>query len=284
MSPDPGCPRIHAGEDVTYMSRLHRADGYEYNEGGAAEEAARRLMAFSKTLDARDLIRLKRSVESFPKNAKLVAMAHDLAKSWKMAERTLQDWISIARAHSEHTISLFGEGKIGKDKLSLLAYADFSNPAHREFLVDKTIEEDITMPELARVRDWIYKGKHPLEAIDIVRNRRPEQSFGRAKEIELKKLVSDLGRDGIDWRRTCELIRMIGKIQMIQDGKFKIDLLGELAAMRVAVDDMSRYVKEIEALIPKEVFQAFVAEYREEPSPKEAPDPVGYLPAPKDGK
>ena len=242
-------------------------------------------MAFVKTLGSADLLRLRKDVEKFPPDWPKIKAAKELSRKWAMKPDNLQRWITVACGLPEESIHFYDD--LGKDKAYELATLEVGNPSHRVYLVEKAVTEGLTLMEICRVKEYVEQGRSPVEAIDIVKGRRPEKPLTRKDQLSLGKLVQNLVKDGKDWRVTCNLIRLMGKIQVLQNNRLCGDLLTDIVAIQVEADDMRRHVEEILKDIPKELTDAFVAEYRRdsEPADGDLPRPpiidVDFLPAPK---
>lgn len=244
-------------------------------------------MPFDKTLSSADAVKLKIEAEAFSPKMSRRQIAKKLFKSWKMKLRTMEDWLSLVQNLSPTSLSYVDT--LGKGKLSIIASADFTNPSYRDFLVEKTVEESLTSSDLQRIREFIYTGRNPIEAIEIVKGRRPEKTFNKNDRLTLGKIVKDLERAGLDWRNHAETLKLMGKIQVVQGNQLRSSILYDILSMKVAVDDMSRFIEQVLGAVPKEVMDALMAEFRsddaqvhETPVKKETRE-VRLLAAPGEG-
>lgn len=217
------------------------------------------------TYTAHDLRKLKKEIEKFPVKTSIAKIGKELCGSWGKTERTLKRWIIIAMSYSDEIIDLFEAGKINRNRLSRIAESDFPNPAYKEFLARKAIELNLSYRQLDEIHEYIKAGRSPKEAIDITQGVRPAKPITRNDALSIERLVKEWEKDGFAWRQRAELIQQQGKIQVVQNGRLSNRIAYTLAAMKVIVGDMNRYVEDLWKEVPQELRDAVEAEFRGEP-------------------
>lgn len=240
------------------------------------------------TYTADDIRKLKEEMKKLPVSLSRAGLAKKIGELWKKDPEVIERWLVVAESFSEEVIDLFDAGKINRNRLQAIARGDYVNPSYKDFVAKKAIEENLSKGEIDQIRVLIQKGRHPMEAIDILRGRRPERPITRNDELSIDKIVKELEKDGFSFRQRFEVLRAMGKIQILQNGQLKDRLAYTIAAMKVIADDMKRFTDEMWAQVPKETQEAVAAEFRDDPSPREDPEPgeteieaeIQVLPAP----
>ena len=124
---------------------------------------------------AADIRRVKALVVKMPEGWTMAKMAKNLSEAHGKPERAMKRWVIVALSFSDEMIDLFELGKINAHRLCRVAESDYPNPAYKEFVVRKAIEKNLSYQELDEVYRHVKGGKHPSEAIDIVRGVRPDK-------------------------------------------------------------------------------------------------------------
>jgi hypothetical protein len=215
---------------------------------------------------AADIRNLKKDISSMPPGLSRAAISKRLCEKWKMGDGAMKRWLSVAESFSDEVIDLFESNQINRNRLNEIARNDYKNPSYRDFLARKAVECNLSTKELREIRDYVHKGRHPLEAIDILRGKRPERPITRNDEMSIDRIAKEWEKDGFSWRQRAEIIRAMGKIQALQNGELKNRIMYSLSAMKVAVDDMKRYIDELWKEVPVEMQEAVMAEFRGSPS------------------
>jgi len=221
--------------------------------------------ATENSFTAVDLRRLQEEVKKFPQGTSRLAISKELAKTWKKAPETMERWLQVSMSFSSEIVSRFERGEINRDRLNMIAKCRFTNPSWKTYLAEKVIEEGIKEKEFRQVRDYIYAGRHPKEAIDIVKGRQSDRPITRNEELTIGKVIRDIEQTGISWRKSWELLRSMGKIQILQKGTLKAKLIYDILAMKVACEDVRRFVDEMAEDIPKDMMEAIRAEITGKP-------------------
>jgi len=218
---------------------------------------------FKRRLGPDEILRLRARVLEFPEAATIANIVREVAKEWPGMEKgALQDLVTVSRRLSEDSVRLYAEGKIGIERLSTIAHADFHNPSFRDSLAEKAATQGLGLDEIRKARDFILKGRTPAQAVDIIKGRRSEKPMTRIDELTLPKLITRLERSGLDWRRTFEMIRTVGQIQFVKDQRILVHVVEEVIRMEVARVDMELYLKRILEELPRDVVEHVVDEYR----------------------
>lgn len=241
-------------------------------------------MAYTENMfTAADIRKLKVELKKFPAGMSRSSMAKKIAESWKQNVDRIDRWITLAESFSDEVVDLFDAGKISRSCLQEIGRSDFGNPAYKDFLARKAIEENLSTGEIKEVREYIRSGRHPTEAIDILRGRRSEKPITRNDNLSMERIVRELEKDGFSFRQRYILLKGMGKIQVLQNGEIKDRLAYTLAAMKVIADDMKRFTDEVWDQVPKEIQDAVAAEFSGQFVPEEAHkepvDEIKILPA-----
>lgn len=223
------------------------------------------------TYTAADIRNLKEEMKRHPVSISRASLAKRIDESWKKGAEVIERWLVIAESFSDEVLDLLEAGKINRSRLQAIARGDYVNPAYKDFVARKAVEENLSKEEIDQVRGFIQSGRHPTEAIDILRGRRPEKPITRNDQLSIDKIVKELEKDGFSFRQRAELLRSMGKIQILQNGQLKDRLAYTIAAMKVIADDMKRFTDEMWANVPIEIQEAVTAEFTGTP-PSEAPD------------
>jgi len=228
-------------------------------------------MAFTlNAYTAKDIRKVKEAIKQFPVNSSRSSMAVQLAALWNDDNEKIERWIRIADSFSDEVLDLLEAGKINRNCLNEIAKSKYPNPSYKDFIAKKTVEFNLSKKDLHEIRDLLNAGRHPVEAIEIVRGIRSEKPITTNDAISIDRVVKEWERDGFAWRQRAEIIRQQGKIQVLQQGQLKSRIVYSLASMKVAVDDMKRYVDEIWKEVPIDMQRAMEAEFRGEPQAPEA--------------
>lgn len=216
--------------------------------------------ATQNSFTALDLRRLQEEVKRFPAGTSRLSISKDLSKVLKKAPEILERWLQVSMSFSSDIISRFERGEINRERLNMIAKCRFTNPSWKTYLAEKVIEEGIREKEFIQVRNYIYAGRHPKEAIDIVKGRQSEKPITRNEELTLGKIVRDIEQTGLSWRKSWEFLKSMGKIQILQNGSLRAKLIYDILAMKVACEDVRRFVDEMAEDIPKDMMEAIRAE------------------------
>jgi hypothetical protein len=223
-------------------------------------------MAFTENAySAKDLRKVKEAVKKFPPKMSRASMAAQLSAEWNTDSNRIERWITIASSFSDDTIDLFEKGKISRNCLNEIAKSKYPNPSYKDFVAQKAVEFNLSKKDLEEIHVHLNAGRHPVEAIEIVRGIRSEKPITKNDAMSIDRIVKEWERDGFAWRQRAEIIRQQGKIQVLQEGQLKSRILYSLAAMKVATDDMRRYIDELWREVPPDMQKAFEAEFRGEP-------------------
>lgn len=222
-------------------------------------------MSFTQnTFEAGDIRKLKVELKTRPASLSRSALSREIGKDWSMDPDLIERWLTIAESFSDEVIDLFEAGKVKKIVLTEIARSDFTNPAYKDFLARKSVEENLSRAEIKEIREYVQKGRHPLEAIDILRGRRPEKPITKNDELSIDRIIRELEKDGFAFRQRFEILKAMGKIQILQNGQLKDRLAYSIAAMKVIADDMKRFVDEAWESVPKEAQEAVAAQFSSE--------------------
>lgn len=230
-------------------------------------------MAFTQnSYTAQDLRKVKEAMKKFPINTSRASMAEKLASLWKEDADKIKRWITVAESFSDETITLLESGKINRNRLNEIAKSKYPNPSYKDFVAQKAVEFNLSKKDLEEVHEHLNAGRHPVEAIEITRGIRSERPITKNDAISIDRVIKEWERDGFSWRQRGEIIRQQGKIQILQEGTLNSRILYSLAAMKVANDDMKRYIEELWKDVPTDMQKAFEAEFRgESQAPEAAP-------------
>jgi len=230
-------------------------------------------MPFAKTLNSADLVRMKEDANKFPPSWKRVRVAKDLCKLsvWKgFSRRTIEDWLQVVTGIDVEDLHYLDE--FGKEKLGILASIKVRNPSHKGELVKRSVEEGLTTGQICRVRDYYRKGRSPDEAIKIAKGAMPEKSVAKKLEgLSLSAFISEMEKTGKYWRKMCQSLRTMGKIQVVENGKIFDSVFHDIISMKVEVEDVGRYVDGLLKDIPPEIVNSLMLEYRGELDPRGRP-------------
>lgn len=216
-------------------------------------------------LTASDIRKMKEELKKHHPSSPVNALCKVMVGWDSYPKRSLTRLILVAKSFSDEVIDLFEAGKINSTRLTKIAETEYPNQAYKEFLAKKVVEESLSNKDLDAIRELLRKGRHPVEAVEVVKGRRPENPITRNNALSLDRLVREWEKDGFSWRQRAQLIRAQGKIQMLQNGTLSSRIGYTLAAMKVAIDDMHRYVTEMWSEIPKEEQEAIRAEFQDIP-------------------
>jgi len=230
------------------------------------------IMAFTlNAYTAQDIRKVKEAIKQFPVNTSRSSMAIKIADIWKEDNEKIERWIRIADSFSEEVLDLLEAGKINRNCLNEIAKSKYPNPSYKDFVAKKAVEFNLSKRDLHEIRDLLNAGRHPVEAIEIVRGVRSEKPITSNDAISIDRVVKEWERDGFAWRQRSEIIRQQGKIQVLQQGQLKSRIVYSLASMKVAVDDMKRYVDELWKEVPEDMQRAMEAEFRQGSQVEETP-------------
>jgi hypothetical protein len=230
------------------------------------------------TYTPEDMRKLQEELRGFPSESSRASVAKALMKSWGKTQDCMERWILIALSFGPSVLDAFERGKINRDRLLQIARFSFRMPSWKNFLAEKVIEENIPQRKINKIRDLIYAGRHPQEAIDIVLGRRSEEPITRKEMFSIEVTIKEIEAYGIDWRKKWEFLRTLikGNLNTLQNGKYRDRLFYDAVAMKVAADDISRFANELVGEIPKEIMKAIHSEitgiFVQDDGPKKEPD------------
>jgi hypothetical protein len=229
----------------------------------------------STSYTAEDIRKLQEDLKILPAGASRRSVVRTLMEKWGKSFECMNRWVMIAQSFSPSVIDAFEKGQINRDRLQMIARYNFRIPSYKSYLAEQTIKEGLTQKKIEEVKDLIYSGKHPAEAIAIVLGRRSETPITRDEAYSIESSIRDIETLGRDWRKKWEYLRMMtkGGLQVIQNGRHRNRLLYDAVAMKVAADDVARFAAELVGEIPKEITEAIRIEIQGSPSDLEVSDP-----------
>ena len=214
------------------------------------------------SFSAEDLRKLQEDLKEFPIGGTRASISKALMKKWKKTYECMDRWVMVAQAFGPSVIDAFEAGKLNRERMYQIARYQLRMPSWKNFLAEKAIKEGLTARKLDQVKELIDRGKHPEEAVDIILGKRSEVPITQKETFSIESLIHDIEVTGLSWRKKWEHLRMLvrGKLQAIQNGKYKDRLVYDAVAMKVAADDVARFANELVGEIPSDIMEMIRAE------------------------